>query len=127
MGNTNFSKTYIYNKIEEPNKRNSDYAGPYILPSINNFQKEVEEYYKDKTLIGKVLEKMKEFKDRPCLGRRLKIGETKEGSPIFEKKFTYYTYKEVEDFCYTFAKNMHEKKDEFVYKDSYRNIDVNLV
>ena len=127
MGNTNISKTYIYNKKEDLNKRNPGYAGPFILPLINNFQKEVEEYYKDKTLIGKVLEKMKEFKDRPCLGRRLKIGETKEGSPIFEKKYTYFTYKEIEEFCYKFAKNMHEKRDDFIYKDSYRNIDVNLV
>ena len=128
MGNTNFTKLYFYNKIEDKlNKRKSDYAGPYILPTIKNFQKEVEDYYKDKTLIGKVLEKMKEFKDRPCLGRRLKIGETKEGTPIFEKKFTYFTYNEVEEFCYKFAKNLHEKRDEFIIKDSYINLKLNLV
>ena len=128
MGNTNFTKLYIYNKIEDKlNKRKSDYAGPYILPTIKNFEKEVEDYYKDKTLIGKVLEKMKEFKDRPCLGRRLKIGETKEGSPIFEKKYTYFTYSEVEEFCYKFAKNLHEKRDEFIMKDSYINLKLNLV
>ena len=128
MGNTNFTKLYIYNKIEDKlNKRKSDYAGPYILPTIKNFEKEVEDYYKDKTLIGKVLEKMKEFKDRPCLGRRLKIGETKEGSPIFEKKYTYFTYNEVEEFCYKFAKNLHEKRDEFIIKDSYINLELNLV
>jgi len=128
MGNTNFTKLYIYNKIEDKlNKRKSDYAGPYILPTIKNFEKEVEDYYKDKTLIGKVLEKMKEFKDRPCLGRRLKIGETKEGSPIFEKKYTYFTYSEVEEFCYKFAKNLHEKRDEFIVKDSYINLKLNLV
>jgi long-chain acyl-CoA synthetase len=128
MGNTNFTKLYFYNKIEDKlNKRKSDYAGPYILPTIKNFEKEVEDYYKDKTLIGKVLEKMKEFKDRPCLGRRLKIGETKEGSPIFEKKYTYFTYNEVEEFCYKFAKNLHEKRDEFIIKDSYINLELNLV
>ena len=128
MGNTNFNKIYNYNKPEDKLfSRKPDYVGPYILPQINDFKKEVEDYYKDKTLIGKVLEKMKQFKDRPCLGRRLKIGEAEDGSPIFEKKFTYFTYKEVEEFCYNFAKNLHLKKDEFVYKDSYRNLDVSLV
>ena len=118
MGNTNFNKIYNYNKPEDKLfSRKSDYVGPYILPQINDFKKEVEDYYKDKTLIGKVLEKMKQFKDRPCLGRRLKIGEAEDGSPIFEKKFTYFTYQEVEEFCYNFAKNLHLKRDEFVYKE----------
>ena len=128
MGNSKVSKMYIYNKLEQgENRRKVDYVGPFVLPSINNFEKEVEDYYKDKTLIGKVLEKMKQFKDRPCLGRRLKTGENEKGEPIFEKKFTYFTYKEVEDFCYTFAKNLHEKREELVYKDSYRNLDVSLI
>lgn len=128
MGNINFTKIYTYNKLEDrSNQRHKDYAGPYILPSIHDFKKEVEDYYKDKTLIGKVLEKMKLFKDRPCLGRRLKIGENEKGEPIFEKKFTYFTYKEVEDFCYNFAKNLHEKKDELVVRDSYINLDLSLV
>ena len=128
MGNSKVSKMYIYNKLEQgENRRKVDYVGPFVLPSINNFEKEVEDYYKDKTLIGKVLEKMKQFKDRPCLGRRLKTGENEKCEPIFEKKFTYFTYKEVEDFCYTFAKNLHEKREELVYKDSYRNLDVSLI
>ena len=128
MGNSKISKMYIYNKLEQgENRRKVDYVGPFVLPSINNFEKEVEDYYKDKTLIDKVLEKMKQFKDRPCLGRRLKTGENEKGEPIFEKKFTYFTYKEVEDFCYTFAKNLHEKREELVYKDSYRNLDVSLI
>ena len=128
MGNSKVSKMYIYNKLEQgENRRKVDYVGPFVLPSINNFEKEVEDYYKDKTLIGKVLEKMKQFKDRPCLGRRLKTGENEKGEPIFEKKFTYFTYKEVEDFCYNFAKNLHEKREELVYKDSYRNLDVSLI
>lgn len=128
MGNINFSKIYTYNKLEDKsNQRHKDYVGPYILPSINDFKKEVEDYYKDKTLIGKVLEKMKQFRDRPCLGRRLKIGENEKGEPIFEKKFTYFTYKEVENFCYNFAKNLHEKKDELVVRDSYINLDLSLV
>ena len=128
MGNTNTSNYYIYNKLENTsNNRKSDYVGPYILPQINDFKKEVEDYYQNKTLIGKVIEKMKQFKDRPCLGRRIKIGETEQGAPIFEKKFTYFTYKEVEDFCYKFAKNIHEKRNELIYKDSYINLDVNLI
>ena len=128
MGNTNASNYYLYNKLENrANERKSDIFGPFILPQINDFKGEVEDYYKNKTLIEKVLEKMKQFKDRPCLGRRLKIGQTEQGAPIFEKKFTYFTYKEVEDFCHMFAKNMHEKRNDFIYKDSYRNLDVDLV
>ena len=128
MGNINFTKIYSYNKLEDrSNQRHKDYVGPYILPSIKDFKTEVEDYFKDKTLIGKVLEKMKLFKDRPCLGRRLKIGENEKGEPIFEKKFTYFTYKEVEDFCYKFAKNLHEKKSELVVNDSYLNLDLSLV
>ena len=128
MGNINFNKIYSYNKLEDrSSQRHKDYVGPYIFPSINNFKKEVEDYFKDKTLIGKVLEKMKLFRDRPCLGRRLKIGENEKGEPIFEKKYTYFTYKEVENFCYNFAKNLHEKKDELVVRDSYINLDLSLV
>ena len=99
----------------------------HILPQINDFHKEVEVYYKNKTLTQKVLEKMKDFEDRPCLGRRLKIGEDDKGMPIFEKKFSYFTYKEIKDFCYTFAKNLHEKRNELTFKDSYRNLNVNLI
>ena len=128
MGNTSASNYYHYNKLENPlNERKKDYAGPYILPSINNYEKEVEEYYRDKSILGKVLEKMKQFKDRPCLGRRIKIGETEKKAPIFEKKYTYFTYKEVEDFCYNFSKNLHERKNELTYRDSYKNFDMNLV
>ena len=92
----------------------------HILPQINDFHKEVEVYYKNKTLTQKVLEKMKDFEDRPCLGRRLKIGENDKGMPIFEKQFSYFTYKEIKDFCYTFSKNLHEKRNELTFKDSYR-------
>ena len=128
MGNSYASNFYFYNKLENrANERKSDFFGPFILPQINDFKGEVEDYYKNKALIEKVLEKMKQFKDRPCLGRRLKIGQTEQGAPIFEKKFTYFTYKEVEDFCYMFAKNMHEKRNDFIYKDSYRNFEVDLV
>ena len=130
MGNSNTNNTnyYIYNKLEDKeNKSRKDYVGPFILPQIQDFKKEVEDYYVDKTLIGKVLEKMEQFKDRPCLGRRLKIGETPQKTPIFEKKFTYFTYKEIENLCYIFAKNLHEKRDEFTFKDSYLNLDLNLI
>ena len=70
---------------------------------------------------------MTKFKDRPCLGRRLKIGENEKGEPIFEKKYTYYTYNDVHMMCRKFAKNLHEKKEELIYKDSYKNLDFNLV
>ena len=128
MGNTNLAKVWEYNKYEDPDhKKGEDYCGPFTCLGINNFQKETEEYYKDKSLIEYNIEKMKRYKNRPCIGRRLKIGETKEGAPIFEKKYTYYTYSEVLDMCKTFAKNIHELKDELLYKDTYNGIDFNLI
>ena len=127
MGNNNISSYYQYNKLEnETTPKKSDYIGPYISPQIKDFQKEVEDFYKNKTLIEKVLEKMKQFKDRPCLGRRLQIGENGK-IPIFEKKFTFFKYSEIESFCYNFAKNFHEKKSQLCYKDSYRNFEFDLI
>ena len=128
MGNTNLSKIYEYNKYEDPtHKKGEDFCGPFINPAVENFQKETEEYYKNKSLIEYNIEKMQKYKDRPFIGRRLKIGETKEGSPIFEKKYTYYTYNEVLNMCKTFAKNIHELKNELLYKDSYKGIEFNLI
>ena len=58
MGNTNVSNYYLYNKLENrANERKSDIFGPFIFPQINDFKGEVEDYYKNKTLIEKVLKK----------------------------------------------------------------------
>ena len=70
---------------------------------------------------------MIKFKDKPCLGRRLKIGENEKGEPIFDKKYTYYTYNEIHMMCDKFAKNFHENKEKFIIKDSYRNLEFNLI
>ena len=128
MGNTNLAKIWEYNKYEDPeHKKGEDYCGPFICPMVKNFEKEAEEHYKDKSLIEYNIQKMLKFKDRPCIGRRLKIGETKEGAPIFEKKYTYYSYTDVLHMCKTFAKNIHELKDELLYKDFYNGIEFNLI
>ena len=128
MGNVHLDKIVEYNKFEDINrKRGEDFAGPFIFPKVKNFQKETVEYFQNKSLIENNIEKMTKFKDRPCLGRRLKIGENEKGEPIFEKKYTYYTYNDVHMMCRKFAKNLHEKKEELIYKDSYKNLDFNLV
>ena len=127
MGNNQLSNIFQYNKLEDPNRKNKDYAGPYIFPEIKDFQKEMEDRFKNKTLIENNIEKMIKFKDRPCLGRRLKIGENEKGEPIYEKKYTYYTYNEVHMMCENFAKNLHENKDKFIYKDSYKEYEFNLI
>ena len=45
MGNTNASNYYLYNKLENrANERKSDIFGPFILPQINDFKGEVEDY-----------------------------------------------------------------------------------
>ena len=128
MGNTNLNKIYGYNKLEEgSSNEGQDFAGPYVFPEIKDFEKETVEAYKDRSLIGNNIEKMIKFKDRPCLGRRLKIGENEKGEPIYEKKYTYYTYNEVHTMCKNFAKNLHEIKEQLIYKDSYKEYEFNLI
>ena len=128
MGNIHLDKIVEYNKLEDINRaRGEDFAGPFVFPKVKNFQKETVEFFQNKSLIENNIEKMTKFKDRPCLGRRLKIGENEKGEPIFEKKYIYYTYNEVHMMCRKFAKNLHEKKEELIYKDSYKNLDFNLV
>ena len=128
MGNVHLDKIIEYNRIEDVNnQRGKDYTGPYIFPKVKDFQKETVEYFQNKSLIQNNIEKMNRFRDRPCLGRRLKVGENEKGEPIFEKKYTYYTYNDVHVMCKKFAKNLHEKKDELIYKDSYKGLNINLV
>ena len=128
MGNVHLDKIVEYNKFEDVNRiKGDDFSGPYIFPKVKNFQKETVEYFQNKSLIENNIEKMTKFKDRPCMGRRIKIGENEKGEPIFEKKYTYYTYNEVHMMCRKFAKNLHEMKEELIYKDSYKNLDFNLV
>ena len=127
MGNNQLNNIYEYNKLENINVTHQDYAGPFIFPEIKNFQKEADELFKNRTIIENNIEKMIKFKDRPCLGRRLKIGENEKGEPIFENKYTYFTYNEIHMMCKNFAKNFHEKKEMLIYKDSYKNYQVNLI
>ena len=128
MGNVHLDKIIEYNRIEDVNnQRGKDYTGPYIFPKIKDFQKETVEYFQNKSLIQNNIEKMNRFSDRPCLGRRLKIGENEKGEPVFDNKYTYYTYNDVHVMCKKFAKNLHEKKDELIYKDSYKGLNINLV
>ena len=103
MGNSDTPPlpNYIYNKYVDPNKPfGENFSGPFVHPSVNDFEKEIEEKYKNRTLIENNIEKMKKFKDRECLGIRKKIGENK-----YEDKYTYFTYQQVHDMCVNFAKN----------------------
>ena len=128
MGNVHLDKIIEYNRIEDVNnQRGKDYTGPYIFPKVKDFQKETVEYFQNKSLIQNNIEKMNRFSDRPCLGRRLKVGENEKGEPVFDNKYTYYTYNDVHVMCKKFAKNLHEKKDELIYKDSYKGLNINLV
>ena len=48
MGNMNLAKSYGYNKLERINRsKDQDYSGPYIFPEVDDFQKEIEEKYKN--------------------------------------------------------------------------------
>ena len=70
---------------------------------------------------------MKKYKDRPCLGRRLKVGVNEKGEPIYEKKYTYFSSIDVYYMCLNFSKNLHEKRKELIHRDSYNNIDFDLI
>ena len=124
----NLDKIYQYNKLEDKNHpKGADFAGPYVFPKLKDFQKETVDHFQNKSLIKHNIEKMHRFRDRPCLGRRLKIGENERGEPIFEKKYTYFTYNDVLSMCEKFAKNLHEKKTELITEDSYKDKKFNLV
>ena len=128
MGNVHLDKIVEYNKFEDVNNtRGEDYSGPYVYPTVKDFQKETVEHFQNKSLIENNIEKMNRFKDRPCLGRRLKVGENEKGEPIFDNKYTYYTYNDVYIMCKKFAKNLHEKKEGLIYRDSYKGKEFNLV
>ena len=128
MGSTHLDKVYQYNKLEVDNiTKREGYSGPYIFPKLNNFQKESIEYFQNKSLISYNLGQMKKYKDRPCLGRRLKIGENEKGEPIYDNKYTYFSSNEVYNMCLNFSKNLHEKKSELTLKDTYKGIEFDLI
>jgi len=128
MGNTHLDKVYEYNRLEVENEtKREGYSGPYIYPKLKNFDKESVEYFQNKSLIEYNIQQMKKYKDRPCLGRRLKKGENEKGQPIYEDKYTYFSSNEVYNMCLNFSKNLHEKKDELIHKDSYNNIEFDLI
>ena len=128
MGNTHLDKVYEYNRLEVENEtKREGYSGPYIYPKLKNFDKESVEYFQNKSLIEYNIQQMKKYKERPCLGRRLKKGENEKGEPIYEDKYTYYSSSEVYNMCLNFSKNIHEKKDELIHKDSYNNIEFDLI
>ena len=128
MGNTHLDKVYEYNRLEIENiTKREGYSGPYIYPKLKNFQKESVEYFQNKSLVSYNIEQMKKYKDRPCLGRRLKVGVNEKGEPIYEKKYTYFSSIEVYHMCLNFSKNLHEKRKELIHRDSYNNIDFDLI
>ena len=128
MGNTHLDKVYEYNRLEIENiTKREGYSGPYIYPKLKNFQKESVEYFQNKSLISYNIEQMKKYKDRPCLGRRLKVGVNEKGEPIYEKKYTYFSSIDVYHMCLNFSKNLHEKRKELIHRDSYNNIDFDLI
>ena len=128
MGNTHLDKVYEYNRLEVENEtKREGYSGPYIYPKLKNFDKESVEYFQNKSLIEYNIQQMKKYKERPCLGRRLKKGENEKGEPIYEDKYTYFSSSEVYNMCLNFSKNIHEKKDKLIHKDTYNNIEFDLV
>ena len=114
---------FQYNKYENPLCPNGpDYSGPFVHPLIKNFDKDITEKYRDRSLIQNNIEKMTLYKDRECLGiRKLQADGT------FERKYTYFTYGQVHRMSENFSKNIHQRSSELVYEDDYNNVHFKLI
>lgn len=124
MGNLSpYKKYYKYNKwVNEKEHFGKDFTGPIVHPLITDYQKEIEEPYKNRSLIQNNIEKMIKFKDRDCIGRRKLISGDK-----YEDHYTYFTYGEVYQMSTNFAKNIHVQSKKLVYEDDYNNIHFKLL
>ena len=125
--NKNFYREYHYNKLEDPSKpRGANYSGPFIHPKLKNFE-EIEQRFENSSILSHNIQKMIQFKDKPCLGRRLKIGTNSNKKPIFDSKYTFFTYGEVHTMTENFAKNFHMRKSNLVIEDEYQNHKMELI
>ena len=124
MGNLNPNAEFFkYNKWVDPdNHFGKMTTGPIVHPLITNYSQEIEEKYKNRSLVQNNIEKMKQFKDRDCIGRRKLISGDK-----YEDHYTYFTYGQVYEMSTNFAKNIHAKSSDLVYEDDYNNIHFKLI
>ena len=99
MGNLNNNTEYYkYNKWVDPaNHFGKDTTGPIIHPKIKDYSKEIEEKYKNRSLVQNNIEKMNKFKDRDCIGRRKLISGV---------HYTYFTYGQIYEMSTNFAENI---------------------
>ena len=123
MGNSTSNIENTYNKWENPAKLfGPNYSGPFVHPSVTDYKRQVEDVYQNRTLIDNNLEKMLKFKDKECLGIRKQIGENQ-----YEKKYTYFSYGEIYNFCVNTAKNLHAQSEDLIVEDTYNNINFKLI
>ena len=123
MGNSTSNTENTYNKWENPAKHfGPNYSGPFVHPSVTDYKRQVEDVYQNRTLIDNNLEKMLKFKDKECLGIRKQIGENQ-----YEKKYTYFSYGEIYNFCVNAAKNLHAQSEDLIVEDTYNNINFKLI
>ncbi|MCQ2820884.1 MAG: AMP-binding protein, partial [archaeon] len=118
------NKDYVeYNKFEDPSSPiGPNYIGPMIHLSINDFSKDIEDRFRDKSTIGNNLEIMKKFKDNDCFGYRKILPD---GS--FEKKYTYFNYGEVEDMSKRIGRNLHELSNKLIFEEDYEGRHFKLI
>lgn len=119
MGNLHETgSSFQYNKYLDPNSiKGSNYSGPFIHPSMRDFEEEMIKPYANLTLIQNNVQKMIQFKDRDCLGYRRKLSSKgNDNEEQFEEKYTFYTYAQVHKMVLSFAKNIHQRS-ELIVKD----------
>lgn len=123
MGNLHDGSYKIYyNKYIDPQSKSKDnYSGPFVHPSVNNFDEDITKKYQNCSLIEKTLDKMTRFKDHDCLGYRKKIS-----AKDYENKYSYYSYGTLHKNAKNFAKNLHERPD-LIYSDTYEDKPFKLI
>ena len=82
MGNVHLDKIIEYNKFEDINNtRGKDYSGPYVYPTVKDFQKETVEHFQNKSLIENNIENTFSLRAQSCVTMR------KEGLLVHAKGF----------------------------------------
>jgi len=96
----------IYNKIDEKcNEKNKGNSTESIINSNTQNYKQIEEHFSKKTFIAEMLKNFQVYSKRECLGFRRPLTET-----TFETFYTYFTYAQIKNFCFSFSQNLIKNK-----------------
>lgn len=115
MGAGNTKIQYLTKDITQTEKEGE--AGPYISYAYQDTDRYDEESKND-TAIGEIMKGMIKYPKKECLGYRKFINEDE-----LEKKYTWFTFSEINKFSTTLSKNMvtHNLFDKKTFNDQEGN------